>query len=142
MPEFIPEHIPETIDELAEPFIAGYFTAAEWLIRDNEEDPEGGIDKAEILCWSEDAIREAREDCARFERENADDLLLYQELSGRGSRSAGTDFWLSRNGHGAGFFDRGNDPVFDRLQDAAESYGQRDVYLADDDSGELCFQPG
>lgn len=42
------------------------------------------------------------------------------------SECAGTDFWFSRNHHGAGFSDRGNAPVFRELQDAASVYNTVD----------------
>lgn len=42
---------------------------------------------------------------------------------------AGTDFWLSRNGHGAGYSDRGDEPTFRRLQDAARVYGEQHVWF-------------
>lgn len=41
----------------------------------------------------------------------------------------GHDFALTRNGHGAGFWDRGYGPVGDRLTDAAESYGEADIIM-------------
>lgn len=51
---------------------------------------------------------------------------------------AGHDFWLSRNGHGAGFFDGGwsNVPghgaIGDTLQAMAKSFGEFDLYVGDD----------
>jgi hypothetical protein len=49
---------------------------------------------------------------------------------------AGHDFWLSRNGHGTGFFDRseicGDDRVRNALQMAAESVGECNLYVGDD----------
>lgn len=47
---------------------------------------------------------------------------------------AGTDFWLSRNGHGSGFFDR--EEVFgehtEALHSLAQQKGGRDLYMGDD----------
>lgn len=43
----------------------------------------------------------------------------------------GHDFALTRNGHGAGFWDRGYGDVGDRLTDAARAYGEHSV-LTDD----------
>lgn len=45
---------------------------------------------------------------------------------------AGHDFWLTRNGHGAGFWDRGMGKLGDRLADAARAYGSVDLYVGDD----------
>jgi hypothetical protein len=52
------------------------------------------------------------------------------------SRSAscgGHDFWLTRNGHGAGFWD-GDWPkeAGDRLTKACEEFGEFDLYIGDD----------
>lgn len=137
MPEFFPEHIPATIEEST--FLGGYLGAAEWTIHDIEDDPEAGIDRKRINCWARVAIKEAERDCQDFMEANAADLEIYYDESGRNESSAGHDFWLSRNGHGAGFFDRGNHECFDRLQDAARHAGSRDVYLH---RGRLYFQPG
>jgi hypothetical protein len=42
--------------------------------------------------------------------------------------SLGGNIWLSRNGHGAGFFDQNND----KLQDIAIEMGEVDIYVGDD----------
>ncbi len=45
------------------------------------------------------------------------------------------DFWLSRNGHGAGFFDRPEyygEEQSDALQELAKRYGEYDLVVADD----------
>ena len=47
---------------------------------------------------------------------------------------AGHDFWLTRNGHGAGFWDRGLGQLGDDLTDAAKSFGSCDAYVGDDNS--------
>ena len=45
----------------------------------------------------------------------------------------GHDLWLSRNGHGAGFFDRGYDEdVEKKLEDAARLLKGTDLYVGDD----------
>ena len=58
------------------------------------------------------------------------------EREGRGSEwddeGFGIDFWLSRNGHGAGFFDRGRQHDGEWLQEMARAYGSCDAYRGDD----------
>ena len=44
----------------------------------------------------------------------------------------GHDFWLTRNGHGAGFWDRGLGELGDRLTGLAKPYGTVDLYITDD----------
>ncbi len=48
------------------------------------------------------------------------------------SAQAGHDFWLTRNGHGAGFWDRGLGKLGDRLTAAAKVYGEAALYVGDD----------
>lgn len=48
---------------------------------------------------------------------------------------AGSDFWLSRNGHGSGYFDRPEyygETGAESLQALAESYREADLYRGDD----------
>jgi len=42
---------------------------------------------------------------------------------------AGHDFWLTRNGHGAGFWDRGLGTVGEELSKASKPYGTVDLYV-------------
>lgn len=45
----------------------------------------------------------------------------------------GHDFWLTRNRHGAGFWDRGYpQPLADHLTQAAHAYGGCDLYVDDE----------
>lgn len=49
---------------------------------------------------------------------------------------AGHDFWLTRNGHGAGFWDRSDDTYFgyqDFFTKTSKTYGEVYIYLGDDD---------
>jgi hypothetical protein len=73
-----------------------------------------------------------RQDCSAFHADNAFDLDEYATVMDRspewtGAEMAGHDFWLTRNHHGAGFWDRGLGELGRRLTDAANVYG--DVYL-------------
>lgn len=120
MPEYIPEFIPADTD--LDQFTQDYLIAAEWLL-DEEED------RWKIKGWSPEAIEEARKDCVRFQEENAADLAKYANKTGY---SGGNDFWLTRNGHGAGYWDRDLGEVGDRLTKAAHRYGETDAYSGDD----------
>ena len=61
-------------------------------------------------------------------------FMVYAEcyLSDDNIEQAGHDFWLSRNRHGAGFWDRDRtyytEHVRDWLQRKAEQFGESDVY--------------
>lgn len=122
-------------------FTKAYIEAALWSTND-ESDPSGGepLDKNYgIENIAHETIDQMKQDCARFQQENAADLALYDMTGANWSAAeqGGHDFWLSRNGHGAGFFDRDNLPedARDRLQDAARLYGE--VYLEVGDDGQI-----
>jgi hypothetical protein len=63
------------------------------------------------------------------------DLVIYlAEFSANG---AGHDFWLTRNGHGAGFWDRNYNPsplyyACQNLSGAAKAWGEASLYVGDD----------
>ncbi|MDR3707176.1 MAG: hypothetical protein P4L33_02665 [Capsulimonadaceae bacterium] len=63
-------------------------------------------------------------DCAQFLNENR--ISIGDRLA-----EAGGDFLLTRNGHGAGFFD-GDWANGDQLTEAANRYGEFDLYRGDD----------
>lgn len=83
--------------------------------------------------WSGEAILEARDDCQKFQEKCGD--LIKSDLPG-----AGTDFWLTRNGHGAGFWDGDWGDDGEVLTECAKSFGLSDVYVGDDN--QFYFFPG
>ena len=72
----------------------------------------------------DDFSRESLIDCLSFYGR----IMCY--LSDDEISQAGYDFWLSRNGHGTGFFDRGY-PMAGKFQTWAEGYGE--VYAVFED---------
>ena len=56
------------------------------------------------------------------------------DLEGWDPEQAGHDFYLTRNRHGAGFWDRGRGDAGDRLTEAAHVYGSSEFYVGDDDA--------
>lgn len=105
----------------------GYAECALWSSLHYNEDPDiepipmddvAGIEDIPDATWEE-----FREDCQAFADANADDLADWD------GGQAGHDFWLTRNGHGAGFWDRGKGAVGDRLADAARVYGTVDLWI-------------
>ena len=107
-------------------FTQAYFEAALWSSNDNS-DEQGGepLDKNYGIEDIDPATRDKMiDDCTDFQQRYRGSL----DESGVDSAQAGHWFWLSRNGHGAGFFDDGHDA----LQEAAKSYGEFDLYVGDD----------
>ena len=54
------------------------------------------------------------------------------DLSGLEPKQLGHELWLARNGHGAGFWDRGLGEIGDKLTELAHSYGGVTLYIGDD----------
>ena len=108
-------------------FVDGYIECALWASTDDNDIPlDRNYDRDNIAAPS---LESMRADCVDFIQGNEDDLTALYD--GR-MEVAGHDFWLTRNGHGAGFWDRGNDPGYRRLTDNAHPYGSSDVYIGDD----------
>lgn len=71
-----------------------------------------------------------RNDCADFLELCGEEGLL--AVYPHGEEQLGHDFWLTRNGHGAGFWDRGDEELGDELAKWARSFGSCDLYVGDD----------
>jgi hypothetical protein len=111
-------------------FLDGYLEAALWSSTD-ESDESGGepLDKNySISDVSDDLMRQAIADCNSFVTKN--EKLLDQV--GHDDSQHGHDFWLTRNGHGAGFWDRNYGKPGDDLSEAAKSFGNFNLYVGDD----------
>ncbi len=61
-------------------------------------------------------------DCKRFQEQAAG--MIEDDLG-----QAGHDFWLTRNGHGAGFWDGGWPKHGDKLTRIASACGERHLYV-------------
>ena len=110
-------------------FVEQYLITALWSTND-ESDERGGepLDKNyDLSDIAEETINKAIEDCKRFREENAEDLSIGEETH------AAHDFWLTRNGHGAGFWDGDwPEPQASRLTAACKAFGEVDLYVGDD----------
>ena len=126
----------EPDDSELDDFAAAYVEAALWSSTDADEEPldnKYGFDDIDP-----DTMRKMRADCAKFQRENAADIAA-GAVEGAGDSDeygpearAGHDFWLTRNGHGAGFWDGDwPEPAATRLTDAAHAFGEVNLYVGD-----------
>jgi hypothetical protein len=113
-------------------FTYAYFEAALWS--SNDESDESGGDPLDQNYGIGDFAPEARKamitDAKDFQKrfgkliEDDDPRTTY----GRWAQ-AGHDFWLTRNGHGVGFWEPGDWPKHgDELSEAAKSYGECYLY--------------
>jgi hypothetical protein len=73
-----------------------------------------------------ETLERMKADCARFQADNAADIEADLEL-------AGHDFFLTRCGHGSGYWDGDwAEPAASRLTDAAHRFGEVNLYVGDD----------
>jgi len=105
-----------------------YVECALWSSMD-QSDGSGGKPMDDTYAY-EDIARASRkamrEELGQFVREAGE---LLDDIT---PEMAGHDFWLTRNRHGAGFWDRGLGATGERLSDMAHAYGPSDLYVGDD----------
>lgn len=107
-------------------FIASYMETALWASTDGDgQNLDADYSTADI---AEDSVEAMEKDCASFVFTNRRDLLK----SGQTPERAGHDYWLNRNGHGAGFWDEGLGELGKRLSDQSKWAGTCDIYPGDD----------
>jgi len=106
-----------------------YAICALWSSTDDDGDP---LDHYDIEDIDTDTLEAMRADIIDFLENNREIL----EESGLSDLAIGHDFWLTRNRHGAGFWDRGLGEIGQKLTKVCHSYGE--VYLYISDNGKVC----
>jgi hypothetical protein len=99
-----------------------YLETALWSSSDEDGHPLD--DQFDVSDFAPEAIQQAEKDCL--------DFLSTNDVGDLDEEQVGHNFWLTRNRHGAGFWDLGLGALGDRLTKAAHVYGECDVYLGDD----------
>lgn len=115
-------------------FFNAYIECALWST--TEVDEEGNMGESLESNYSVDDIapetlETMREECEDFQEQHAE-LLAQAYGPTYGAGDAGHDFWLTRNGHGAGFWDRGLGKVGELLTKWAKIHGSVDLYVGTD----------
>lgn len=78
---------------------------------------------------SDETLADLRADCRSFWRRYG----CFVDASDMSPEQAGHDFWLTRNGHGAGFWDGDwPEPYAEMLTKGSKCYGEFETYLGDD----------
>lgn len=119
-------------------FLRSYITAALWS---STGDDGESLDKYDITRITAATRAKMAADCARFYFDNrhaihCDGAPQAKDVSGLSMRAreasmAGHDFWLTRCGHGAGFWDGDwPEPQAATLTKAAECFGNVDLYVS------------
>lgn len=106
-------------------FLDAYIAVALWSSSDDSGTPFDETYTTGDL--SGDLMDQMIEDCAAF--------IAKADLSDERFTQAGHDFWLTRNGHGVGFWARPEvygEEKAQELTKLAESFGPVDLYVGDD----------
>jgi hypothetical protein len=140
MPQFILDHgSPEAARQFngLDYFTRGYIKAM--FFTDASDPDDGDLQDATFAELAPSALADIIADCAAFQAVNRaalDEAMRSPSYDhtddGYGLQAAGHDFWLTRNRHGAGFWDRGLGAVGDKLADAARAWSSQYVYRGDD----------
>jgi hypothetical protein len=123
----------------ADEVLTHYVAAALWTSHhyESEQDdnpvPMDSVKDADDIA--DEARAEMRADVEAFLQGAHPDALAYWSAQ-LGDAQIGHDFWLTRNRHGAGFWDRfgaGEGAEYGRmLTDDAHAYGDSELYVGDD----------
>jgi hypothetical protein len=111
-------------------FIRAYLECALWSSTDENDEPFDS--NHDIGDFSLEAISQAVEDSQEFLNNFHDTLLCLHQQCKYDQSQAGHDLWLTRNGHGAGFWDRGLHETGEKMTAKAESMGEKYLYKGDD----------
>ena len=140
-------------DHELDEMVDGYITCALWSSTDNSRDDGGdplddnyGPDDIE-----EESLARMREECRVFAEENEATLrAAFSSDAPRGGfigvrrnwPQAGHDFWLTRNGHGCGFWETPDWPKHEGalLTEASKKAGVRHLNVGDD--GRIYYEKG
>ena len=114
--------------------LESYLVAALWSSVDENNEPFD--DTFTIHDISQEDLVKSKEDISEFMK-MASDLLDGEDIA---DSEIGHLFWLNRNGHGVGFWDRkfNNEETGDKLSAICDSFGEVYVYTGDD--GKVYFQ--
>lgn len=107
--------------------LAHYIACALWSSLDDNDEPMDSNYGADDLA--PETLAQMREDVEAFV--NSVDEQGW-DVSWWADEQMGHDFWLTRNGHGAGFWDRGQGKVGDDLTALANPFGEFSLYVGDD----------
>jgi hypothetical protein len=124
-------------DEVAEVVWSALGTAAWCQVYEVEVSEDGESELVPADDWSADDIAAVTAanlawEVVEFCHDYAEDI----RDSGLTPEQVGHDFMLTRNGHGAGFWDRGLGAVGDRLSEGARPYGEFMLYVAERPGGD------
>lgn len=128
----------EKQDKKLEAFTHGALVALLWSEVDNQGIPlDSTYDQGDM---DSESLARFKQECFEFFAENTADLLSACQQSGYGWGHAGHDYTLTRNGHGAGYWDGDiiDLDLGEKLTDAALKFGEVSLFVSDD--GVVCAE--
>ena len=123
--------------DMVDEFTRAYMQAMLWAETDNSNDQGGDpLDQNyDETDFSDEAMERIINDCKQFQQQAQ---LRFNDGADQVAVKAGHDFWLTRAGHGAGFWDGDwAEPEATRYTELSEKFGNIDVYVGDDGMLEL-----
>lgn len=119
------------IKAMITPFVLSYLHTAQWVTCDSNEGKHGFTNKSKEIAFNDCKIFVDKV-FSEFTNEEAQRILNYE--GNDVSILAGHDFFLTRNGHGAGFWDK---LIYDelasngchRLTEISKACGSVDVFV-------------
>lgn len=128
-------HPADTFPRLYRALRSSYIVAMLWSSTDNDGVPlDQHNDESDL---APEALAAIDTDCRAFFAAHSD-LFTDENWPPSGNiygaeEQAGHDFWLTRNHHGAGFWDGAwAEPAATTLTDAAHAFGELNPYVGDD----------
>jgi len=91
-----------------------------------------------IDSFTDEAVKQADQDCDDFFDALKENGLYESALEYAHDDHIAHDFWLTRNCHGAGFWDGDYGDIGDKLTEIAQGFGERHVWV--DTDGNLHFE--
>lgn len=118
----ITENFTVKLDE----FTIAYIECALWSSNDTTGNYEFLTENYDITDISKETLQVIVKDCGLFQAKSHE-LITVQSIE-----QSGHDFWLTRNGHGAGFWDRGLGDIGEVLTKLSNEFGECTLYVGDD----------
>lgn len=105
----------------------------ETMVWSSTDDKGHNFDGAEYydVEFADETLQKIRKDCDSFVAQS--NIICEHMVTRLHSEQVAHDFWLTRNRHGAGFWD-GDYPkdIGEALTNLAHSFGEQDLYVGDD----------
>lgn len=112
--------------------LKAYIECALWSSTDKDSDDDRPLDDTHGPSdLAPECVEKMQNDVRSFLDQVSRKNIKASLLSEWSDSDLGHDFWLSRNGHGRGFWDRGR-AAGETLHGLAKEFGTADLYVGDD----------